>query len=493
MTPPNASSVGGVECLMEQNQQTVNQSDLNRLSIDIEHIHQLAEKLLPSVGLIEAGKPLKDNVLNAAVVDLIAILHELHPADVAVVLESLPQEERLLVWLLAVPEEDGEVLLEVSDSVRESLIETMDKEELLAAVDDLDADELAELADDLPHQVVYEALSTRDEEEQAQVRAAMSYADNQVGAIMDFEHVSIRADVTCEVVLRYLRRFESLPDHTDKLFFFFYNDVLQGVLPIRKLLVVDPERLVEDVMAKEVVRFRAEDNVEEAAQAFERYDLVTAAVIDSDNKLIGRITIDEMVDVIREETENDMLNMAGLQEEEDLFAPVINSVKNRWVWLAVNLCTAFLASRVIGAFEGSIEKIVALAALMPIVAGIGGNSGNQTITMIVRALATGQLSDLKAARLLKKEVGVALANGLIWGSVMGIATWFLYGSIGIGLVMVVAMTLNLLLAATVGVLIPVTMEKLGRDPALGSSVMITAVTDSGGFFIFLGLATIFLL
>ena len=185
--------------------------------------------------------------------------------------------------------------------------------------------------------------------------------------------------------------------------------------------------------------------------------------------------------------------MEGLQEAEVLFAHVINSVINRWVWLAVNLCTAFLASRVIGAFEGSIEKIVALAALMPIVAGIGGNSGNQTITMIVRALATGQLSDLKAARLLKKEVGVALANGLIWGSVMGIATWFLYGSIGIGLVMVVAMTLNLLLAATVGVLIPVTMEKLGRDPALGSSVMITAVTDSGGFFIFLGLATIFLL
>lgn len=385
------------------------------------------------------------------------------------------------------------MLLEVSDAVRETLIETMDQQELLAAVDDLDADELAELAADLPHEVVYEALKTRDEEERAQVAAAMSFEDGQVGAIMDFELVSIRADVACEVVLRYLRRFESLPDHTDKIFVVDDNDVLKGVLPVRKLLVADPEERVENVMATDVVRFRPEDDVEEAALAFERYDLVTAPVVDANKKLIGRITIDEMVDVIREESEADMLNMAGLQEEEDLFAPIWDSVKNRWMWLAINLCTAFIASRVIGAFEGSIAKIVALAALMPIVAGIGGNSGNQTITMIVRAMAMGQLSGSQARRLLKKEVGVALVNGLIWGSAMGLISWLLYDSPGIGLVMVAAMTLNLLLAATVGVLIPVAMEKAGRDPALGSSVLITAVTDSGGFLIFLGLATIFLL
>ena len=260
----------------------------------------------------------------------------------------------------------------------------------------------------------------------------MSYEDNQVGAIMDFELVSIRADVACEVVLRYLRRFDSLPDHTDKIFVVDENDVLQGVLPIRKLLVADPEDMVVDVMATEVVRFRPEDDVEEAAQAFERYDLVTAPVVDENKKLIGRITIDEMVDVIREESEADMLNMAGLQEEEDLFAPVWDSVKNRWMWLAINLCTAFIASRVIGAFEGSIEKIVALAALMPIVAGIGGNSGNQTITMIVRAMAMGQMTSTQAGRLLKKEVGVALVNGIIWGTVMGVISWLLYGNIGIG-------------------------------------------------------------
>ena len=467
--------------------------DLDRLNLDIDRIHELAESLLPVYAQIELGETLPNPEQNQALVALIAILHELHPADMATVLESLPLQERVLVWKLGAPEEDGEVLLEVSEPVRETLIETMDKAELLAAVDDLDADELAELAPDLPNQVVYEALSTRDEEERAQVAAAMSFADDQVGAIMDFELVSIRADVSCEVVLRYLRRFESLPDHTDKIFVVDDDDILQGVLPIRKLLVVDPDTQVADIMADDVVIFRPEDDVEEAAQAFERYDLVTAPVVDANKKLIGRITVDEMVDVIREESEADMLNMAGLQEEEDLFAPVMDSVKNRWMWLAINLCTAFVASRVIGAFEGSIEKIVALAALMPIVAGIGGNSGNQTITMIVRAMALGQMTGNQAKHLLRKEEAVALVNGLIWGSVMGVVAWLLYDSIGIGLVMVAAMTLNLLLAATVGVLIPVAMDKMGRDPALGSSVLITAVTDSGGFLIFLGLATIFLL
>ena len=465
-----------------------------RPSVDMELIHRLVRELMPVAASVMAGGEPEDAAQRLALADLRLLLEELHPADVADVLESLPPEERLLVWHLATPEDDGEILLEVSDAVRESLIGAMDREEMLAAVDELDADELAELADDLPPEVVDEALSSRDAEERAQVDAARSYGDHQVGAIMDFELVSIRADVTCEVVLRYLRRFDSLPDHTDKIFIVDDDDVLRGVLPIRKLLVSDPDDRVEDVMIKkDVVRFSPEDDVEEAAQAFERYDLVTAPVVDGEKHLIGRITIDEIVDVIREESDADMRNMAGLQEEEDLFAPVWDSVKNRWMWLAINLCTAFVASRVIGVFSGSIEKIVALAALMPIVAGIGGNSGNQTITMIVRALAMGQLSTAQAGRLLKKEIGVALVNGVIWGSVMGLISWILYGSVGIGLVMVAAMTLNLLLAATVGVLIPVMMEKFGKDPALGSSVMITAVTDSGGFLIFLGLATLFLL
>ncbi|MCO6506550.1 MAG: magnesium transporter [Snodgrassella sp.] len=472
-----------------------NFSEQERLHLDTDHICELVATLLPVAEYIHSHTQsyLQMPEQQQALTELIAILHELHPADMATLLESLPLQERMLVWKLATPTEDGEVLLEVSDPVRETLIENMAQQELLAAVDKLDADELAELAPDLPKEVVYEAISSRDEEERAQITAAMSFEDNQVGALMDFELVSIRADVSCEVVLRYLRRFERLPDHTDKIFVVDNYDVLQGVLPIRSLLVADPDLLVSTVMADDVVTFRPEDDAEEAAAAFERYDLVTAPVVDNNCKLIGRITIDEMVDVIREESETDMLNMAGLREEEDLFAPVFDSVKNRWIWLAVNLCTAFVASRVIGMFEHSIEKIVALATLMPIVAGIGGNSGNQTITMIVRAMTSGQISNSQAWRLLRKEEGVALVNGIIWGSVMGLVSYFLYHSVGIGLVMVAAMTLNLLLAATVGVLIPVCMQKAGRDPALGSSVLITAVTDSGGFFIFLGLATLFLL
>lgn len=476
---------------MEQHDITSNDSE--RLLADIEHIHKLASHLLPAFEEIDEHNTHPNPHIQARLQMLIGILHELHPADVASVLESLPPRERVLVWKLALPEEDGEVLLEVSDSVRESLIESMNAAELVAAVEDMDADDLADLVDDLPNDVVLEVLKDLNEEERAQVQAAMSYEDHQVGAIMNFEIVSIRADVSCEVVLRYLRRFDSLPDHTDKIFVVDEHEILQGVLPIRKLLVADPEDLVADVMATDVVKFRPTDNVEDAAAAFERYDLVTAPVINDQKKLIARLTVDEMVDVIREGSEADMLNMAGLSDDEDLFAPVWDSVKNRWVWLAVNLVTAFVASRVIGAFEHSISQIVALAALMPIVAGIGGNSGNQTITMIVRAMSNAQISTTQAIRLLKKEMGVALVNGILWGGVMGVVSYLLYKNIGIGLVMVAAMTLNLLLAAILGVLIPVVMQKLGRDPALGSSVMITAVTDSGGFLIFLGLATLFLL
>lgn len=480
----------------------VNSHDIHRnvteqLEEDIAEVQQLAEQLFPFRELLQAEPDnqfsFDEPRLNAQLQMLIGIIHELHPADMATVLENLPPKERELVWKLAIPEDDGEVLLEVSETVRESLIEHMDTEELVAAVEDLDVDELAELADVLPENVVAEVMKDLNEEERAQVQAAMSYNDDQVGAVMDFEIVSVRADVSCEVVLRYLRRFDVLPNHTDKIFVVDEQDILQGVLPIRKLLVADPDETVENVMATEVVQFKPQDHVADAAAAFERYDLVTAPVVDENRKLIARLTIDEMVDVIREETETDMLNMAGLSDDEDLFAPVWDSVKNRWVWLAVNLVTAFVASRVIGAFEHSIAQIVALAALMPIVAGIGGNSGNQTITMIVRALANTQISTSQALRLLKKELGVALVNGLIWGSVMGMVSWILYGNLGIGLVMVAAMTLNLLLAAVLGVLIPVSMEKMGKDPALGSSVLITAVTDSGGFLIFLGLATLFLL
>lgn len=420
-------------------------------------------------------------------------LDQLHTADVAYILESLPLEDRLVVWELVKAERDGDILLEVSDAVRESLIEVMDTHELVAAAEQLDTDELADLAPDLPQQVVYEVMDGLDSKEREQLQSALSYTEDQVGSLMDFELVKIRADVTLEVVLRYLRRFEELPDQTDKIFVVDEDNRVQGVLPLKTLLVSDPDAQVDAVMARDVVVFHPEDDSGDAAQAFERYDLITAPVVNADNQLIGRLTVDEMVDVIREESDSEVLSMAGLKEEEDLFASVWDSVKNRWAWLAINLVTAFVASRVIGVFEGAIEQLVALAALMPIVAGIGGNSGNQTTTMIVRALALGQLQTSSAMRLWRKELGVSMVNGLVWGGIIGLIASLLYGSFSLGLVMTAAMTLNLMLAATIGVMIPMLMVRAGRDPAMGSSVMITACTDSGGFFIFLGLATLFLL
>ena len=420
-------------------------------------------------------------------------LEQLHPADVAYILESLPLDDRLMVWDLVKADRDGEILLEVSDAVRQTLIADMDSDELLAAAEQLDTDELADLAPDLPKDVLQDLMYSLDAQHRERLQSAMSYPEDTVGAIMDFDIVTIRDDISLEVVLRYLRRLPNLPDHTDKLFVVNREDILQGVLTLKRIILNDPETMVGDIMATDAVTFHPEDMADQAAKAFERYDLVTAPVVDNNRRLIGRVTVDTVMDVIREEAEADMLSMAGLREEEDFFASIWKSVQNRWAWLAINLMTALVASRVIGLFEGSIEKIVALAALMPIVAGIGGNSGNQTTTMIVRGLALGQISWYHLPPLLKKEMGVALLNGVLWGSVLGLIAYWLYGSAALGGVMMAAMTLNLLLAAFIGVMIPLVMNKLERDPAVGSSVLITALTDSGGFMIFLGLATIFLL
>jgi magnesium transporter len=303
----------------------------------------------------------------------------------------------------------------------------------------------------------------------------------------------VREDVTVEVVLRYLRRRAEMPDHTDQLFVIDREEQLRGLLAVNKLLVSAPDTLVGSIMTTgNIVTLQPEDEAREAALSFERYDLVSAPVVDGEGRLVARVTIDAVVDFINERRENEMLSAGGLSEDEDLFAPVWNSVKNRWTWLAVNLVTAFIASRVIGIFEHSIEKLVALAALMPIIAGIGGNSGNQTITMIVRGLALGQVTSGNARALLTKEFQVSVLNGLVWGSVVGLFAFLIYHSWQLGVVMMGAMLLNLMLAALMGFVIPMTMHRLGRDPALGSSVMITAITDSGGFFIFLGLATVFL-
>jgi magnesium transporter len=419
-------------------------------------------------------------------------LEGLHAADIAYILEALPPEERLAVWELVKAERDGEILVEVSDAVRESLIASMDPAELVAAVETLEADELADIAPDLPPAVIAEVVQSLPAEERERLRAALSYPEGTVGALMDFDHVAVREDVTLEAVTRYLRRMDELPDHTDQLFVVDRGLRLKGSLPLARLIVSDLELEVARVMLPEQVQLHPEDAAEDAAGAFERYDLISAPVTDASGNLVGRLTIDAVVDHIRQRSAESQLAEAGLREEEDVFAPVLDSFRNRWAWLAINLVTAFIASRVIGLFEGSIAQLVALAALMPIVAGIGGNSGNQTITMIVRAVALGQIQSPYWRKLVSKEMGVALLNGMVWGTLLGVVTYFLYGNLALGGVMALAMLLNLLLAALMGVAIPWIRVKLGRDPALGSSVLITACTDSGGFFIFLGLATLFL-
>ena len=468
------------------------------LSIVIEQINNLLEKHKIVETLVEKQdlpkqKIIKNLVNKQNINKLERLLANLHPADIADILESLPIEGRLIVWDLVKVESDGDILVEVSDAVRQTLIEDMDSSELLAAAEYLDTDEIADIAQDLPEDVLQDLLESLDVQNRERLQSALSYPENTVGALMDYDVVTIRDNVNLEVVLNYLRKLRKLPSNTDKLFVVNSNGIILGILPLKAIVVSDQMAKVKDVMSSDPVLFGPDDLAEEASDAFERYDLITAPVVDKKNKLIGRLSVDAVVDFIKEDAENEKLSMVGLREEEDLFSSIWKSVKNRWAWLAINLVTAIVASRVIGVFEGSIEKVVALAALMPIVAGIGGNSGNQTTTMIVRGLALGQVNLTNIQRLIYKELGVALLNGILWGSVLGAFAFILYENIYLGLVMTGAMILNLLLSAVMGVMIPLLLSKSGRDPAVGSSILITAMTDSGGFFIFLGLATLVLL
>ena len=463
----------------------------------LQQIVDLLEKQRLVEGLVHKQEGPRHDLVESLVhkqheAELQKKLEALHPPDIAYILEALPRDRRLRVWDLVKADRDGEILLEVSEPVRESLIAHMEPEELVAAAEQLDTDEIADLAPDLPDDVMDDVFKALPVEEREQLRAAMSYREDAVGALMDFDLVTVREDVTLEVVLRYLRRLDELPDHTDQVFVVDRREALKGALPINRLLVNDPEVLVRDVMKADMLVLHANDDAQDAAQAFERYDLVTAPVMDENGKLVGRVSVDAVLDFIRARAEVERLNLGGLREEEDIFSTVWASARNRWTWLAVNLVTAFVASRVISIFEGTIEKLVALATLMPIVAGIGGNSGNQTITMLVRAIALGQVNPANAKKMLTKEIAIALLNGLVWGGIIGLFAMLLYHSVALGLVMTAAMMLNLLVAALFGVFIPLLMMKFGRDPAVGSSVLITAITDSGGFFIFLGLATIFL-
>ena len=460
---------------------------------DLLHRHEVVENLAHrQEGGDQRAELVESLIHRQHEAALSTLVNDLHPADIAFILGSLQKTERQLIWRLVSAEYDAAVLLEVDDWVRESLIQAMDRQDLVAATESMDADELADIAPDLPADVVAEVQKGLTEEERARLIEAMGYPDDSVGGIMDFEMVRVREDVSLEVVLRYLRRLPALPDHTDQVFVVNRTDKLLGILSLSSLLVNEPETQVSEVMSTDYLSLGPLDSDAEAAGAFERYDLVSAPVVDELGRLIGRVTIAEVVDVIREDSDEQALSRAGMQDE-DIFAPVSRALRNRAPWLLFNLCTAATASFVASRFEDTVSTIVVLAFLMSIVAGIGGNSGNQTMTLIIRALAVGRITDKNVWQLFRRELLVTFMVGVVGSAIAAVFAWVISGSIAIALVMMAAMICNMLIGAMIGVLVPIVRTRFGKDPAMGSSVLLTFATDSLGFFIFLGLATVFLL
>ena len=421
------------------------------------------------------------------------ILNGLHPAEIARLLESSPSRQRRLIWEMLDHSNDGEVLLEVGEEVRNNLMESMDDSSLLAATKGLDVDDLADLMDELPDTVVKEALQGMDYQYRTRLEAVMNYDEDTAGGLMNIDTITIRPDVTLDVVLKYLRLRKVIPQNTDNIIVVDrYNHYL-GTLPMTTLVCTDTEKTVSESMNKNYISIAADVLAGDVVNIFEDRDLVSAPVVDKNNILLGRITIDDVVDVIREESEHTVLNMAGLTDEEDLFAPILSSTRRRAIWLGLNLITALIASGVISLFQDTIEKVVALAVLMPIVASMGGIAGSQTLTLVIRGIALGNISSANSKSLLIKEVSVGLLNSLLWASVIGVLSSYWFNNYVIGVVIGVAMVANLAFAALSGVLIPIVLKKLGVDPALGGGVILTTITDVIGFFSFLTLGTIFLL
>jgi magnesium transporter len=421
------------------------------------------------------------------------ILNGLHPAEIARLLESSPTRQRRLIWEMLDHSNDGEVLLEVGEEVRNNLMESMDEKSLLAATKGLDVDDLADLLDELPDTVVTQALQGMDYQYRTRLETVMNYGEDTAGGLMNTDTVTIRPDVTLDVVLKYLRLREKIPQNTDNIIVVDrYNHYL-GILSVTNLLCADPEKTVSDSMNRNYISIKSNTLASDVANIFEDRDLVSAPVIDKNNILLGRITIDDVVDVIREESESTVLNMAGLTDEEDIFAPILPSARRRAIWLGINLITALIASGVISLFQDTIEKVVALAVLMPIVASMGGIAGSQTLTLVIRGIALGNISSTNSKSLLIKEISVGLLNSFLWASVIGIVSSYWFNNYLIGVVIGIAMIANLVFAALSGVLIPILLKKIGVDPALGGSVILTTITDVIGFFSFLALGTIFLL
>jgi magnesium transporter len=420
------------------------------------------------------------------------MVNALHPAEIARLIEALPPAQREIVWDVVDPELEGEVLVELNENIRAQLMEGMDAEELAALTEGMELDDLADLVADLPETLTLQLLRSLDQQDRERLRTVLSFPEDSAGGLMNTDAISLRPDVSVEVVLRYLRMRGELPEKTDRLFVVDRRDNYLGTVPLTRLLTSEPDNDVGELVETEAPRIDPETPAHDVAQLFQDRDLVSAAVVSRDGRLLGRITIDDVVDVIREEAEHSVLSMAGLRDEEDVFAGVIVSTKRRLVWLGINLITAILAGLVVKRFEGTIEKVAALAALMPIVASMGGIAGTQTVTLIVRGLALGQIQWSNARWLLFKEIAVGGLNGLIWAIVIGAVTTLWFGQWQIAAIIAAAMLTNLLAASLVGVLIPLLLRRMKIDPALSAGVILTTFTDCIGFATLLGLGALFL-
>jgi magnesium transporter len=417
------------------------------------------------------------------------MLNALPPTDVAKLLESSPPPTRAVLWQLVDDEDEGEILQELSDDLQSQFLRSMDAAEVAAATEGLEPDDVADILQRLPEKVLQEVLDAMDQQDRARVEQVLDYPEHTAGGLMNTDTITVRARHTADVVLRYLRRHREIPAMTDSLLVVSRDDRLLGVLPLRELLVADPGATVREIMKTDVEAISADMDATEVTQLFERNGWVSAPVIDDAGRLLGRITIDDVVYVIREEADHSLMSMAGLDEDEDTFAPVFKTTPRRAIWLGINLVTAFIAAGVINLFQETIDKVVALAVLMPIVASMGGIAGTQTLTVMIRGIALGQIGLSNQSWLINREFLVGLLNGLLWSLVVAAAASLWFEDWMIGAIIAAAMVINLITAGVAGAVIPLAMKRYSIDPALAGGVVLTTVTDVVGFMSFLGLAT----
>lgn len=427
---------------------------------------------------------------SGTLADISGILADLSPGDAAHLISTSPPRSRDLLWNLLEPEQEADVLNELPEELRSSFIESMELTDVASLVGQLDDDDIADILQELPEEVTSQVLGIMDEADRARVEAVLSFSDDVAGGLMSADTITIRADLTLDVVLRYLRRHSEIPQNTDNLVVVSRNDRYVGILPIRTILVTDPNVSVREMMVTSREPIPANMPASEVARKFERNDWISAPVVDDEGKLLGRITIDDIVDVIREEADHSLTSLARIGEE-DTFAPALQAAPRRAIWLGINLLTAFLAAGVINMFQGTIEKVVALAVLMPIVASMGGIAGTQTLTVLIRAMALGQINRRNQIWLVGREALVASINGILWAVIVAISASFWFNDQTLGLIIACAMLINLITAGVFGAALPLLLQKLGIDAALAGGVVLTTVTDVVGFLSFLGLASLF--